>query len=52
MDKGKIAEFDSPSALKSIEGKKSCLLFCYFIIFERGGIYSELFKASGNAAET
>jgi len=36
MDKGKIAEFDSPSALKSIEG----------------GIYSELFKASGHAAET
>lgn len=28
MDKGKIAEFDSPTALKSIEGKKSRLLFC------------------------
>jgi hypothetical protein len=52
MDKGKIVEFDSPSALKSMEGKKSCLLFCYFIIFETAGIYSELFKASGNAAET
>ena len=23
MDKGKIAEFDSPTALKSIEGKKN-----------------------------
>ncbi|CAG5076678.1 Oidioi.mRNA.OKI2018_I69.PAR.g8518.t1.cds [Oikopleura dioica] len=32
MDKGKIAEFDSPTALKAIDG----------------GIYSELFKASGS----
>jgi ABC-type multidrug transport system fused ATPase/permease subunit len=27
MDKGKIAEFDSPTALKSIEGNKSCSQF-------------------------
>ena len=51
MDKGKIAEFDSPTALKSIEGKYFFKKACLYK-FITGGIYSELFKASGHAAET